>query len=487
MRKFLIVFILLLVICSVSACNFNNPTTDSQTVYDMVVNLNVDDGTLSCHQEVIYTNNTTNNIDELKFNLYPNAYREGAVYEAISNKHKATAYYSGDSFGDIEIIKVKSKTAEIAHSVGGLDKNILTVQLPETLKNNDTVSIMIEYIVTLPKTTSRLGITKNGINGGNFHPILCIYENGDWITEPYYNIGDPFYSETSNYAVQFNINGKGLLATSGCIVESYNKNGINTSIIDATNVRDFAFVYLENGKKISERIDGIDVNYYYTSDENAEFSLECAVNSIKIFNEYFGKYPYRSYNVVDTDFVYGGMEYPNLVFISSKLTDIQREYTIAHETAHQWWYGVIGSNSISNAWLDEGLTEFSSAFYFKKTNRLILFYSFIQASHLNYIAVEKNLRHLKINFDGVMTKSLADFPNESAYIITAYDKGQMLFASMYEIIGERNFLNAIQKYYNSFKYKNATPDDLLSCFRVENRKLINLWLEGKVIIPSVMQ
>ena len=26
---------------------------------------------------------------------------------------------------------------------------------------------------------------------------------------------------------------------------------------------------------------------------------------------------------------------------------------VAHEAAHQWWYGLVGSNQIENAWLDE--------------------------------------------------------------------------------------------------------------------------------------
>lgn len=486
MKKTFTLLMIIFIICVLSACNPCDTKNSSLTVYDIIIDLDTDNGTLNCYQEVLYTNNTGDNLNELKFNLYPNAYRENAIYKAIGDKYISDAYYNGESFGNIEILSVKHKGKIIPFTVNGIDKNILTVTLPDMLKNKGETAIQLEYAVTIPKTNSRFGITKTGINCGNFYPILCVYEKGGWITEPYYNIGDPFYSETANYLIELNVNGNGILATTGNTIDEYTKNGIHTKIIEALKVRDFAFVYLENGKKITERIDGIDVNYFYTSDDNPDISLKTAVSSIKIFNESFGKYPYKSYNVVDTDFIFGGMEYPNLVFINCDLKDCQREYTIAHETAHQWWYGVVGSNSIDNAWLDEGLTEFSSAFYFKKTNRDNLYCAFIQASHINYINTEKSFKKAGKDFDGIMAKPLSAFPNENSYVVTAYDKGQIMFASMYELIGEKNFLKALRNYYNTYKYQNATPEDLLSCFRPENRHLFNLWIEGRVIIPPAI-
>jgi aminopeptidase N len=48
------------------------------------------------------------------------------------------------------------------------------------------------------------------------------------------------------------------------------------------------------------------------------------------------------------------MEYPGLVLTP----DIPQ--VVAHELAHQWWYGLVGDDQWRSPWLDESFAEFSS-------------------------------------------------------------------------------------------------------------------------------
>ena len=45
-------------------------------------------------------------ISALRFNLWANAYREGAAHRPVSPVHSASAYYDGTSYGSMEISSV---------------------------------------------------------------------------------------------------------------------------------------------------------------------------------------------------------------------------------------------------------------------------------------------------------------------------------------------------------------------------------------------
>jgi aminopeptidase N len=82
--------------------------------------------------------------------------------------------------------------------------------------------------------------------------------------------------------------------------------------------------------------------------------LAAARRSLDTFSAAFGAYPYPELDVVLGAFPdFGGMEYPTIVF-----SEVDR-YTVAHEIAHQWWYGLVGNDQYAAPWLDESLATWS--------------------------------------------------------------------------------------------------------------------------------
>jgi hypothetical protein len=83
-----------------------------------------------------------------------------------------------------------------------------------------------------------------------------------------------------------------------------------------------------------------------------------------------GPYPYDTITLVQPSYRHnatGGMEYPTLftglfddVVLDHPLLARLRlpEFVIAHEFAHQYFYGLVGSNEFEEAFLDEGFTEY---------------------------------------------------------------------------------------------------------------------------------
>jgi hypothetical protein len=82
--------------------------------------------------------------------------------------------------------------------------------------------------------------------------------------------------------------------------------------------------------------------------------LRSAITSLERYSELYAPYPWPSYTVVaipDT----GGLEYPTLVYQPSTSPDV------AHETAHQWFYSLVGNDQARDPWLDEGLATWAES------------------------------------------------------------------------------------------------------------------------------
>ena len=67
-------------------------------------------------------------------------------------------------------------------------------------------------------------------------------------------------------------------------------------------IRDFAMVLSSKFKKLSQTVDGVQLNYYYYNDANAETSIATAAGMLQYLNKNVGKYPYAEYTVAETDF-----------------------------------------------------------------------------------------------------------------------------------------------------------------------------------------
>ncbi|MCL2751295.1 MAG: M1 family metallopeptidase, partial [Firmicutes bacterium] len=322
--------------------------------------------TLAVSETVDYINNYETPLKYLCFHLYGNAYRADAAVRPIGPMTEAKAYPNGESWGGLTVtsIKLNGKTAPIL--IEGTDKNILRVNFNTPLYPTARYRIDITYRLVLANALHRLGYNGSTVNFGNWYPVACVYENGKFRTDPYYSYGDPFYSECANYDVTVTAAEKYTAAASAAPVSEMIKDGKRVCRYSARAVRDFAFVLSDKFQTVSAAADKTLVTYYYYRDADPAASLAAATDAVKLFNELFGTYPYADYAVVQAGFNHGGMEYPGLVYISDTLTRERHIETIVHETAHQWWYGLVGNDQVSHAWMDEGLTDYSTSLFYEK-------------------------------------------------------------------------------------------------------------------------
>ncbi|MCP4412246.1 MAG: M1 family metallopeptidase, partial [Gammaproteobacteria bacterium] len=134
---------------------------------------------------------------------------------------------------------------------------------------------------------------------------------------------------------------------------------------EAHNVHDFAWSADPDYRYITRSWDGIDVHYLVMDENYESWKKEtlAGYGSVRFLSEKFGRYPYDQITVADTYIDAGGMEYPGIVFINTNYNpDYYQSYfrgVVIHEIAHNWFYGLLGSNQTEFEWLDEGFTQFA--------------------------------------------------------------------------------------------------------------------------------
>lgn len=486
---FLMIALISLISISIYQINKNSiivfdelmPEVEKLNTYDIDAVFYEEEKLIEGTEKITYINKSKSNIKSICFHIYPNVFKSKETVPFEENEIDL-AYMDGFEPGHININSVKSSKGDLSFLIIGKGNSVLKVNLDKELEPGEKTNIYLDFMIKIPPTNGRFGFGDNTINLGNWYPIVAVIDESGWNLDPYYSIGDPFFSDIANYRVVMSIPMNYVVASTGDLIKKENIGDNYRWTFEAQKVRDFALVASEKYKVIEADVGDTSVRSYYFEDESAEKSLIAARDALEIFNKNFGKYPYKHFSVAAADFFIGGMEYPKLVLIDEgiyKRKDEMLEYIIVHETAHQWWYGIVGNNQIKEAWLDEALTEYSTLLYYEK----------------KYGQEAKNRIYKKMILEGynlyrdsneleseVILKSLDDFKNSREYQSLVYCKGAMFLEYLRSELGDEIFFDILKVYFDKYKYKNATTENFFEiCEIISDKDLKNIfekWLRG---------
>lgn len=96
--------------------------------------------------------------------------------------------------------------------------------------------------------------------------------------------------------------------------------------------------------------------------ERATRDVRSAADSIALFEDLFGKYPYNHYDIVDTPDFYG-LECYSFTVLSPPITS----WATPHEVGHTWFGGLVPNTYIRSMW-NESVTQYADSILFKKNS-----------------------------------------------------------------------------------------------------------------------
>ena len=234
-----------------------------------------------------------------------------------------------------------------------IDDQTIIVPFGGILGRGASVEVKVAYSATLRSSLTGSNWLFTRTNG-----IVDAYRWVPWIsrTRPFDrpNHGDPFITPVSpRIRVSITSNRSLVYATTG---ERVSTSGLRQTF-EATNVRDFVFSAAPDYKTTSATVGDTTIRVYYRSGAPASSILTAAKHAISKMEPLVGAYPYKTYRLAQSAGGYG-MEAPGLTWIPTGVGSANLSYLVHHETAHQWFYGIVGSDQAREPFTDEAATDF---------------------------------------------------------------------------------------------------------------------------------
>ena len=508
----------------------NKPPNKSYWQQDVhyVIKAKIDEQTdiISATQKLTYTNNSPDNLDVVYFHLYQNAFQPDSYLDELQSqngKNPKYGEYENKKLGtEINVITVNNISVKTE-----LDNTILKVYLPSTLKPNSSVTFDIQFKTYFDNGDVRRRMTVfnswgyKHYNGVHWYPRICVYDaKFGWTRDQH--LGKEFYGNFGCFEVELDFASNFIVEATGfllnrdivlpkdlrdkidirnfkdkqwnstpSVVIPYNKNERKIWKFHAENVHDFAFT-ADPTYRIGESWWEDKVCYSLVQEPHAsrwQNAAEYGANCLKVFSEDFGRYVYHKVIVADAR---SGMEYPMITLDGG--SDPGYRGLLAHEIGHMWFFGQVGNNETYRALLDEGFTQFLTAWAlikidgdnlvtntpsnkykakFKKPVKAI-----DSRVYLSYIsdATKHNDPVISTHsdcFNGALRHG-------GGYRHVYYKTAAMLYNLQY-VLGDELFLNAMKNYFDTWKMAHPYNEDfrnsIIQFTKVDLNWFFDQWLQ----------
>jgi hypothetical protein len=316
--------------------------TPATPAYTITLTSNSTGGTWTGHENVTFSNPSATPLAEVYLRLWDNAH--GSCPSTP--------------------ITVTNVTGGIASALT-VNCTALKITLPAALPQGGTGSIGFDLSIVVTSGVDRFGHDGGYYFIGNALPVLAVRDALGWHLDPYTNNGESFYALSSDYTVTLDHPASMAVPATGTSTDRAGTSGRTVTTAVGSKVREFAWAAGPFAKISGTTAGGVKVNVYRVSSissSSANSMLSVATGALDAHAARFGAYPYGEADVVlDNGFWFGGMEYPGFVL------DLVSSTALAHELAHQWFYGIVGDDEYNTPWLDEGFTDYATDLYFGKT------------------------------------------------------------------------------------------------------------------------
>ncbi len=424
------------------------PTSPSEArpVYQLAASFDYNHHRMTVEERVSFTNNTGETLKELALDVEANR-REGVF-----------------SLG--QVIQSGERVAGVA-----LDGALLTIPLRNALAVGEKADLSLSYELAIPAIPPpsddyapvHFGYSDRQTNLVDWYPYIPAYHSGKgWVVHEAGWFGEHQVYSSADVTVDIElVNPPDGLTLAASALPEPTETGYHYRLDGCRN-----FAISASTSYIVETITAGEVTlmgYSFPWDgQTGKAALANAAQAVSVYSRFYGPYPYKSLSVVEADFL-DGMEYDGLFFLGSAFYNLYdgtpQSYLIAisaHETAHQWWYGLVGNDQATEPWLDEGLATYSEK----------LFYDTVYPAAVDWWL------QIRIGYyqpTGKINHSIYDYPGYGYYRNAVYFRGALFMIDLAARVGNQDFFAFLRDYTARSSYKIASQKDFFDTLATHSK------------------
>lgn len=407
--------------------------------YEIDVTLDYDNHTLTARQTVTVPNTGGEAWTEIVFNV-------SAAYWELFDLERVTL--AGEVSNTGEAIEPE------------WDGTMLRVPLPRPLLPGKRAVVLLDYTLRLPRLdpygwgpAGNAGWSPEVTQVGDWYPALVPYIDGEgWRNWRYHPVGDPVISPLADYDVA-------IVAPTDVVVAAAGPAGRDGPArrFQLDGARSFAFLASRDYVRFEGEAAGVPIRVYTLGRHAAAGPavVLAAEQAITLFADQFGPYPYGEFVLAENGFL-TAIEYSVVVSQSgfafdsySGAADSLLIAIVAHEVAHQWWYGAVGNDQVHEPWLDEALSMMSELLFYER------YYPDLVDWWWQY-------RVDQWQPAGPVDATIYDFAGSEAFVHNVYGMGARFMYDLRATVGEEAFGAALRDHFAGQHGRLATGDDFFA-------------------------
>lgn len=281
---------------------------------------------------------------------------------------------------------------------------------------------------------------------------------------------DPSYTRVATFDVLLDLTPDVTPVYSGELVETQElEDGRLRYVMHAENVRDFDLALSRSYTMVSaQSASGVQIEYYWRGGLAPDVSgqvLAATADALDQLTNLIGPYPWPTLRVVDAGpTMPGGIEYANMIYINPAYEPLDR--LIYHEVGHMWLYGIIGTRTLIEGWVDEGGAEF-----------------FERGLPTGF---SERPPYPESGYGYALDSRLEELPQTGRdFYFSIYEQGAHFYYDVLETMGWDAFWAAMQQVYTTYQFDIVTAYDLLRTWQAHSSTDLRPLFEGYFRYPWI--